>query len=140
MGIAEISFFSDGTDFVCPDEGAASEIITLILREETVGMDEINVIFCGDTEIRRINNEFLNKDRTTDVISFTLDGQPLISEIYIGIEQVKKNSRYFNETFENEINRVLIHGVLHLCGYKDYAPEEKEEMRKRENYYLDKMK
>lgn len=139
MGSTEINFFSEGTDFVYDDLELAKGIINMVLAEEKTRFAEVNVIFCGDKEIKRINKTFLNKDRTTDVISFDLESELAITEIYIGINQVEENSKYFNEKFENELNRVLIHGVLHLCGYNDYTEQEKREMKAKENFYLQKV-
>lgn len=136
MGASEIRFFSDGTEFVYPDKDLARKIIDLVLKKESTVFNEVNLIFCGDKEIRDINKEFLRKNNTTDVIAFTLDREQGVAEVYIGVDQVKRNSKYFGETFENEINRVLIHGLLHLCGYTDYSKEEKDVMREKENHYL----
>ncbi|MCF8234984.1 MAG: rRNA maturation RNase YbeY [Bacteroidales bacterium] len=138
MDSPEINFFSEGTDFVYDELEQAKGIVNMVLAEEKTWFAEVNVIFCSDNEIKRINKAFLNKDQTTDVISFDMESELAITEIYIGIDQVEKNSRYFNETFENELNRVLIHGLLHLCGYNDYTEHEKKEMKAKENFYLQK--
>lgn len=104
---------------------------------ENVSIDCLNFIFVNDRDIKIHNDKFLHHNYPTDIITFDYRIKRIISgDIYIGIETVKFNSKKFNSKFGIELNRVLIHGVLHLVGYKDKKDEEKALMRKKENYYL----
>ena len=107
----------------------------LFLEGKHIGA--LNYIFCDDEYLIKINIEFLNHNTYTDIITFDYCvGDELISDIYISTERVAENAKEFNETFEGELNRVLIHGLLHLCGYKDKTEEDATLMRSKENYYL----
>ena len=131
-----ISFHSVGT-FSLKTEDAVTVYINAITEEESREVGDITFVFCDDNYLHKINSEFLDHDTYTDIITFDYSsGSQLISEIYISTERVEENAEKFNETFENEIHRVMIHGVLHLCGYKDKLTEEKQIMRNKENHYL----
>ena len=100
-------------------------------------MGALNCIFCDDTYLHKLNVEFLKHDTYTDIITFDYSvGNELIGDVYISVERVKENAGTFDVTFENELKRVLIHGILHLCGYKDKTAQEADEMRAKENKYL----
>ena len=116
--------------------------LPLIFLEEKVDFEEVSYIFCTDEYLLGLNKEFLDHDTYTDILTFTLSGdaQPIISEIYISIERVTDNSRSLEVSFLDELNRVMIHGILHLCGYSDHTPILKTEMTLKEDYYLDKLR
>jgi rRNA maturation RNase YbeY len=101
-------------------------------------LGEVQYVFCSDEYLLEINRKYLNHDYLTDIITFPLtESETLITaEIYISIDRVKDNSTKFNSSLTNELNRVIIHGVLHLCGYDDLTEEEKKIMRRKEDYYL----
>lgn len=102
-------------------------------------LGEINYIFCSDDYLLEKNIEFLNHDTLTDIISFDYTMGKLVSgDIFISIDRVKENATLFNTTFENELHRVMIHGILHFCKYKDKSAEEKKIMRTKEEFYLSK--
>ena len=95
---------------------------------------EINYIFCDDIRILEINREFLRHDYFTDVITFDYTEENLISgDIYISVDTVKSNAQEYGVSFSQELHRVIIHGVLHLCGFDDKTPEEQQEMRRKED-------
>jgi len=95
-------------------------------------------IFCSDKEILRINKIYLNHDYYTDIITFDYsEGDKLAGDLFISLETVKSNSVKFNTGFDEELHRVMIHGILHLCGFNDKTPEEKDNMRKREDEALE---
>ena len=99
---------------------------------------EINYIFCNDKYLHKINLEFLKHDTLTDIISFDYSEEKKISgDIFISIERVKENATLFNVSFDNELHRVIIHGILHFLGYKDKTGHEKEVMRSKENECLE---
>ena len=101
---------------------------------------KINYIFCSDEYLLDINLEYLNHDTYTDIISFDYSvGKELHGDIYISIERVVDNAKDFNSEFIDELHRVMIHGILHYCGYKDKTEADETVMRKRENDYLAKL-
>ena len=114
--------------------------LATIFVEENVLLSEVSYIFCSDDYLHAINKEFLGHDTFTDILTFTLSdpGQPVISEIYISIERVEENAEKFSTGFNEEVKRVMIHGILHLCGYSDHTPMLKAEMTKMEDRYLEK--
>ena len=108
-----------------------------VISKEGFDCGEINYIFCDDDYLLKLNIEFLDHDTLTDIISFDYTMGNLISgDIYISIPRVKENSDLFNTSFDNELHRVIIHGVLHYCGYKDKSNEQKLIMRRKEDEYL----
>ena len=97
----------------------------------------ITYIFCSDPEILRINQSYLNHNYYTDIITFDYsEGDILSGDLFISLETVKTNSEKFKTNYEDELHRVMIHGVLHLCGYNDKTPEEKRIMRAKEDEAL----
>ena len=113
--------------------GWIKEVIALEGHE----LGELNYTFVSDDELYRMNVEYLNHDTLTDIISFDYTvGKVLQGDVFISVERVKDNAADFNVDFESELFRVIIHGVLHYCGYKDKTPQEKELMRSREDLYL----
>ncbi|PKP51280.1 MAG: rRNA maturation RNase YbeY [Bacteroidetes bacterium HGW-Bacteroidetes-12] len=111
--------------------------IILSAANEAKQIGELNFIFCSDNYLHKINLEYLKHDTFTDIITFDYsEGKIINGDIFISIERVKENAKNFNQTIDNELNRVLIHGVLHLLGYKDKTPKDKELMRAKEDFYL----
>jgi len=100
-------------------------------------IDTINYIFCNDDYLLEKNIKYLNHSTLTDIISFDYTLGKLISgDIFISVERVKENAQKFQTSFVDELHRVMIHGVLHYCGYNDKTQEEKKQMRAKEDYYL----
>ena len=99
---------------------------------------EIQYVFCDDKQLLEINKQYLNHDTLTDIITFpSSNNNNIISgEIYISIERVKENSKELNTNFSQEIQRVIVHGILHLIGYDDHSSSDKIQMRSKEDYYL----
>ena len=136
MKESNISFYSVST-FSLKTEAAVAACIKAIAVEESHEVGDITFVFCDDNHLLKINKEFLDHDTYTDIITFDYSiGNEMISEIYVSIDRVKENAKKYKQTFENEIHRVMIHGVLHLCGYNDKLAEEKQIMRDKENHYL----
>lgn len=132
--------FNYETDFSLTNENETSDWIFNCL-EEGFELGELNYIFCDDNYLHKLNVEFLQHDTLTDIISFDYTMGKLISgDIFISIERVKENAQKFGVSFENELHRVIIHGVLHYMGYKDKTDNEKAIMRNRENECLAKLK
>jgi len=108
---------------------------TIFNLKKDVG--DINYVFCDNEFITDINKKFLNHDYPTDIITFDYSDTKIINgEIYLSIEQIKQNSKTYNTNLTDELHRVIIHGILHLLGYKDKTKTEQLEMRTQEDYYL----
>ena len=113
------------------------EWINQVIKKEKFKLGELGYNFCSDEYLLQINIEHLNHDFYTDVITFELnEDKTIIGDIYISIDRVKDNAKQNSKTFTNELMRVLIHGVLHLCGYKDKTKKDAATMREKEDYYL----
>ncbi|GAA4245502.1 rRNA maturation RNase YbeY [Winogradskyella damuponensis] len=133
--------FNYETEFIINDEANYSKWISETILEEDCREGEINYIFCSDDYLHKLNVDFLNHDTLTDVISFDYSvGKELHGEIYISVDRVKENALDFKVSFEEEMARVMIHGVLHYCGYKDKSEADEKLMRSKEDYYLVKRK
>lgn len=100
---------------------------------------DINFIFCSDTYLLNLNIEYLNHNTLTDIITFNSaeNNNEISGDIYISIDRVKENAKNLKITLAKELHRVIIHGILHLCGYKDEIQEDIKIIRKTEDYYLD---
>ena len=109
-------------------------------RKEGKELEAINFIFCSDEYLLGLNQEHLNHHTFTDIITFELSskGEPLVADIYVSIDRIRENARIFEVTFKEELHRVMFHGVLHLCGYKDKKPTDQKLMRKMEADWLNK--
>jgi probable rRNA maturation factor len=109
----------------------------IFLKEGKAG-GAISYIFCSDEFLLDINKRFLNHDYYTDIITFNLSspGKAINGEVYISTDRVKENALNFDQFFNTELHRVIFHGILHLCGYKDKTQEEQRVMRKKEDEYL----
>ncbi|GAB5400748.1 MAG: rRNA maturation RNase YbeY [Aureisphaera sp.] len=103
-------------------------------------LGEIDYVFCSDEYLLQLNQKFLTHDTFTDIITFDYSmGKLIAGEIYISTDRVQENSKDFDESFDSELHRVMIHGILHLCGYKDKSQEEEQMMREMENLSLEKL-
>jgi probable rRNA maturation factor len=120
------------------DRTRLKAFLRLLFQKEKVKLAELQYIFCSDDRLLEINKQFLNHDYYTDIITFNLSGanQPINAEIYISVDRVRENAREFNSSIQMELHRVIFHGALHLCGYKDKTGKDQLEMRKMEDKYL----
>jgi rRNA maturation RNase YbeY len=129
--------FNYETDFELSDEVALETWVEMIISNKCFEPGEINFIFCDDEYLHKLNLEFLQHDTLTDVISFDNSLGKLISgDIFISVERVKDNAIDFKVPFEEELPRVMIHGILHFLGFKDKAPDDEKVMRFEENLAL----
>jgi rRNA maturation RNase YbeY len=129
--------FNYETDFRLDSEELISTWITNAISSEAYKLEEINYVFCDDSYLHKLNLEFLKHDTLTDIISFDNSvGKILQGDIFISIERVADNAKDFNVSFEEELHRVIIHGILHYCGYKDKTDADAKLMRDKENLYL----
>ena len=129
--------FNYETDFKLQDESKIKNWISSCITNYNFTEGEINYIFCDDDYLLKLNVEFLNHDTLTDIISFDYTLGKLISgDIFISIERVRENANKFNQTIDNELNRVMIHGILHYFGFKDKSENDKLKMREEEDKCL----
>jgi rRNA maturation RNase YbeY len=113
--------------------------LTSLVKEERKLLGDVSVIFVSDDYLLEMNQTYLNHDYYTDIITFDYCEQNIISgDLFISVDRVRENADVFNADFRTELHRVIIHGVLHLCGYKDKTEENEKEMRVLENKYLNK--
>ena len=132
--------FNYETNFILEDESLLKDWIITIASEQNFEVGEINYIFCDDAYLHKLNVEFLDHDTLTDIISFDNSlGKLLNGDIFISVERVKDNAADFKVSFQDELHRVMIHGVLHYMGYKDKSSDEKKMMRNQENLALEKL-
>ena len=126
--------FNYESDFKLPNETEMENWVAACIEAFEFRLGELNYVFCDDAYLLKLNVEFLDHDTLTDIISFDYTiGKLVGGDIFISVERVKENAAELNISFEEEIKRVMIHGVLHYMGYKDKTEEEKEEMRLQEN-------
>ncbi|MEZ4838184.1 rRNA maturation RNase YbeY [Flavobacterium sp.] len=126
--------FNYETDFELGAEMLFSNWISAIIFSEDREEGEINFIFCDDDYLHKINLEYLQHDTLTDIISFDYcEGNFLHGDVFISVERVAENAKEFNVSFENELKRVMAHGILHYCGYKDKSKDDEVLMRQKEN-------
>lgn len=129
--------FNYQTNFELRNQPRIEEWITRTVNAEGCELETINYVFCTDEYLYNLNVEYLDHDTLTDIITFDYSvGKRLQGEIYISIDRVRENAQDFKQGFETELHRVIIHGVLHLCGYKDKTEEETEVMRGKEDHYI----
>lgn len=133
-------FFSQGIRFSVKKKNAVKKIIRSVFRKEKKKLGEINFIFSSDEFLLSLNKKFLRHDTLTDIITFQYPSKNISAEIFISIPRVKENAKNFGVPFEYELHRVIIHGMLHLCGYMDKTKGDKTEMRKKEDYYLKQLR
>ena len=134
-----ILFHNADTSYILKNKRIISSWITDTIKEEEKQLEEISYIFCTDDYLLKINQEHLNHDTYTDIITFDYTENGIISsEIYISADRVRENAKNLGVAALDEMHRVIIHGVLHLCGYKDKSDLQSQEMRGKENYYLGK--
>ena len=126
--------FNYENDFLLENESVYQDWISKIILSEGFSEGEINYIFCNDDYLLNINQVYLNHDTYTDIISFDYTvGNVLQGDIFISTERVAENALNFNVSFDNELKRVLSHGVLHYCGYKDKTKQDTDVMRQKED-------
>lgn len=136
---SKVCFFYQGVKVTLQHRTRLKNYIQSIFKKEGKKLLSINYIYCTDKALLEINRQFLSHDFYTDIITFDLsDANEVQAEIYISVDRVKDNAVQLGVSFKSEMHRVIFHGVLHLCGYKDKSKHEKEEMRKMENLYLSK--
>lgn len=133
-----IQFFSEEVGYSLEDESLVRDWILNVIRSESLHAGVINIIFCNDAYLLDLNQRFLERDTLTDVIAFDYreEGDEVSGDIFLSIERIRENARSLGIPASLEVHRVIIHGILHLCGYRDSHAGEKAEMRSKEDKYL----
>lgn len=131
-----IHFFQEDVTFTFKDRNKSKKWIIHCIREEGYELEDLNIVFCSNDYLHSLNVEYLNHDTLTDIITFPYQDNPIHAELYLSIDRIKENALQLEVPFIQELRRVIIHGVLHLCGYGDKTDELKQVMRARENHYL----
>lgn len=131
-----IYFESDGINFTLSEPEHKATWLIRVIEAESSALGEIQFVFCSDVYLLSINKTYLQHDTFTDIITFPYNFNPLSGEIYISVERVAENADQYQVSFEEELSRVMVHGVLHLLGYEDHTESLKQKMRSKEDEYL----
>lgn len=133
-----IQFFIEDVDFKVPQPRKTKSWLQSIIKAEGFTLNQLNYIFCSDEYLLNVNRQYLEHDFYTDIITFDNSEEEAVVEgdIFISIDRVKDNAQELNKPFEEELLRVLAHGILHLVGYDDHEDEQEHEMRAKEDFYL----
>ena len=132
-----ISFHSEDISFELDNSNQTIDWIKDVIDKEGKKTGEISYLFCSDEYLHRVNLKHLNHDTYTDIITFNYCENNIVSsDVFISVDRVKENAKEFKTSFKDELNRVMIHGVLHLIGYDDKTLQQQQEMRAKEDFYL----
>lgn len=132
-----IHYETESIAFELSEPEKITQWIVTIIKEENCQLFTLNYVFCSDTRLHQINVEYLDHDTLTDIITFPYAEPPVIhGDIFISIDRIRENAQNLHLNFEEELHRIMIHGVLHLCGYGDKSPEEKKQMTQKEDEAL----
>lgn len=124
-------------DFILTNQEVVNSWIKNILTRENLELGELSFVFCSDDFLHEMNQKYLAHDTLTDIITFDYrEGNRISGEIYISTDRVEENAKEFSVSFQDELHRVMIHGILHICGYSDSTDAEKELMRIKEDWAL----
>ncbi len=134
----KVRFFSNSLNNPLKDRKKFKSFVDYILRHEGKRLNLISFVFCSDEELRKLNNDFLKHDYYTDIMTFDLSEskKDITADIFISIDRTRDNAKVLTVSLSKELHRVMIHGILHLCGYKDKGKKEISVMRDKEDLYL----
>lgn len=132
-----VSYFTEDIAFPFKEKRLTSRWLKFVAESEAKRLGDISVIFCSDNYILDVNIKYLGHDYYTDIITFDYcEGDRLSGDLFISIDSVRENASFYGVDFPTELNRVIVHGLLHLIGYDDHSEEDIAMMRSKENYYL----
>lgn len=132
-----IRYFTEDIKFEFKGKLSNNKWLRLVASSEIRKVGDINIIFCSDNYILDVNMKYLQHDYFTDIITFDYcEGNVLNGDLFISIDSVKENSEFYKTGFQDELNRVIVHGILHLIGFDDHSEEDIKIMRSKEDYYL----
>lgn len=133
-----IRYYCEDISFKLKDKALNNKWLKMVAASELRKIGDINIIFCSDNYILDVNMKYLQHDYFTDIITFDYCEKDVLSgDLFISIDSVRENALFYGTEFPEELNRVMVHGVLHLIGYDDHTEEDIKTMRSKENYYLD---
>lgn len=136
-----LSFFAEDIDMPEFDQNFVQKGLENLIENEGYTAGEVSIIFTSDKYLLEINKQYLDHHYFTDIITFDYVEDKIVSgDLFISLDRIAENATEFADNFSQELHRVMIHGVLHLCGYKDKTEEEQKEMRSKEDYYLTEMR
>ena len=135
-----IQFFEEDIAYTLKQKTAIRQWVTDTIIAEGYKLKELTYIFCSDSYLLQINQQYLNHDTYTDIITFDNSdiAKTIVGDIFISIDRIRENAIKFSHTEADELHRVIIHGALHLLGYKDKSPADKKKMTLKEDFYLNK--
>lgn len=132
-----VSYFTEDISFHFKERRLNSRWLKFVAESESKRLGDVAIIFCSDHYILDVNIKYLQHDYFTDIITFDYcEGNVLSGDLFISIDSVRENAAFYQTEFSQELNRVIVHGLLHLIGYDDHTPEDIAVMRAKENYYL----
>ena len=132
-----VSYFFEDTNFKFNRRRLTSQWLKFTAESEIKRIGQVNIIFCSDNYILDINQKYLQHDYFTDIITFDYcEGNTLSGDLFISVDTVRENAIFYGTEFDDELNRVIVHGLLHLIGYDDHSEEDQKTMRSKEDYYL----
>lgn len=136
---SKVCFFYQDVKVTLARRTILKNYIKSVFKKEGKELDFLNYIFCNDKRLLEINQKFLNHDYYTDIITFDFSkAEAVRAEIYISIDRIRENAKQLDVSFKSELHRVIFHGILHLCGYKDKNKSEKKKMRGKEDFHLNR--
>lgn len=136
-----VSYFTEDISFLFKGKRLTSRWLKAVAQSEGKQLGDISVIFCSDKYILDVNIKYLKHDYYTDIITFDYcEGNTLSGDLFISIDSVRENASFYGSSFADELNRVIVHGLLHLIGYDDHTEADIAMMRAKENYYLEQRK
>ena len=132
-----VSYFQEGIRFELKGKVLNNRWLKMVAESEVKKLGPISIIFCSDNYILDINMKYLQHDYFTDIITFDYcEGDTVSGDLFISIDSVRENALHYDVKFEDELDRVMVHGLLHLIGYDDHTPEDTAVMRQKEDYYI----
>jgi probable rRNA maturation factor len=137
--VSVFKIFFEDTEIFNVDKNELQKLVFFVIKSERKITGEISVIFCSDEYLLKINEQYLGHDYYTDIVTFDYVENSVISgDLFVSVDRVLENAGGLKLKFEEELYRVIFHGILHLCGYKDKTNAEKKAMREKEDFYLEK--
>jgi rRNA maturation RNase YbeY len=134
---SKINFFTEDIKYILRDKIAIRKWLIDVASNEGCKIEEVNIIFCSDAYLSEYNKRYLKHTSLTDIITFdSSEGKMISGDIFISIERVCENAIKFKVAENQELKRVMIHGILHLCGYKDKTASDRKKMREKEDKYM----
>jgi len=136
--VHSVHFYFEKVGLTLKERGKLKCFINSLIAKEKKNLNNLNYIFCNDNALLEINRKYLNHNFYTDVISFDLSSsrKEILADIYISVDRIRENAKSFKITLEEELHRVMLHGLLHLCGYNDKTEVQRQLIRKKEDFYL----